>query len=133
LGKKGAAAEQLMWELLEIAAITLDEPLLASVPVESWKKTIETVVGRWKKPRKLILVFDEFQWIVEKSPELPSKPDNYVKCVCAVRCQRAGRTRHRWAVLPRYPVASRLPSSAFETELVRRSRSRFPSEREGPQ
>jgi hypothetical protein len=31
-------------------------------------------VQRWKKKDKLILVFDEFQWLVEKSPEL---------CICA--------------------------------------------------
>ena len=42
------------------------------MPVESWKKTIEVVVQRWGKKDKLILVFDEFQWLVEKSPELPS-------------------------------------------------------------
>jgi AAA+ ATPase superfamily predicted ATPase len=40
--------------------------------VESWKKSIEAVVQRWGKKDKLILVFDEFQWLVEKSPELPS-------------------------------------------------------------
>jgi AAA+ ATPase superfamily predicted ATPase len=61
-----------MREFLEIAAVALQEPLLATAPVESWKKVIETVIGRWKKPRKLILVFDEFQWIAEKSPDLTS-------------------------------------------------------------
>lgn len=72
LGKKGAPAEQLMREFLEIAALTLQEPLLADAPVESWKKVIETVVSRWQKRQKLILVLDEFQWIAEKSPELTS-------------------------------------------------------------
>jgi uncharacterized protein len=72
LGKQGAPAEQLMREFLEIAAVALQEPLLATAPVESWKKVIEAAVGRWRKPRKLILVFDEFQWIAEKSPELTS-------------------------------------------------------------
>jgi AAA+ ATPase superfamily predicted ATPase len=72
LGKQGAPAEQLMREFLEIAAVTLQEPLLATAPAESWKKVIEAAVGRWKKPRKLILVFDEFQWVAEKSPELTS-------------------------------------------------------------
>ena len=72
LGKKGAAAEQLMREFLELAAILLDEPLLATAPIEGWKKVIETVVGRWRKTEKLILVFDEFQWLAEKSPELAS-------------------------------------------------------------
>src|SRR5258708_15841326 len=39
---------------------------------EDQKKSIEGVVQRWGKKDKLILVFDEFQWLVEKSPELPS-------------------------------------------------------------
>jgi AAA+ ATPase superfamily predicted ATPase len=69
---KRAPADQMMREFLEGAAIFLEEPLLASMPVESWKKTIEAVVQRWGKKDKLILVFDEFQWLVEKSPELPS-------------------------------------------------------------
>jgi AAA+ ATPase superfamily predicted ATPase len=30
------------------------------------------VVDRWKRPEKLILVLDEFQWIAAASPELPS-------------------------------------------------------------
>jgi AAA+ ATPase superfamily predicted ATPase len=30
------------------------------------------VVDRWKGPAKLSLVLDEFQWMVEASPELPS-------------------------------------------------------------
>jgi AAA+ ATPase superfamily predicted ATPase len=72
LGKKGAPAEQLMREFLELAAVCLEEPLLATAPVEGWKKVIETVVTRWRRPEKLILVFDEFQWLAEKSPELPS-------------------------------------------------------------
>jgi hypothetical protein len=69
---KRAPADQMMREFLEGAAIFLEEPLLASMPVESWKKTIEAVIQRWGKKDKLILVFDEFQWLVEKSPELPS-------------------------------------------------------------
>lgn len=72
LGKKGARAEQLMRELLEIAAVSLNEPLLADAPVDNWKKAIESVVTRWHKKEKLILVFDEFQWIAEKSPEIMS-------------------------------------------------------------
>lgn len=72
LGKKGAPAEQLMREFLELAAVLLEEPLLATAPVEGWKKAIERVVNRWRRPEKLILVFDEFQWLAEKSPELAS-------------------------------------------------------------
>lgn len=69
---KQAAAGQLMREFLEIAASLFDEPLLASMPADNWKKAIEAVVSRWNGERKLILVFDEFQWIAEKSPEILS-------------------------------------------------------------
>lgn len=72
VGKRGAPAEQLMRELLRAAAVTLEEPLLADAPVDNWKQVIQTIVGRWKGGRKLILVLDEFQWIAEKSPELAS-------------------------------------------------------------
>jgi hypothetical protein len=40
VGKRGAPAQQLMRELLGAAAVTLDDPLLASAPVESWKQVI---------------------------------------------------------------------------------------------
>jgi hypothetical protein len=46
---KRAPADQMMREFLEEAAIFLEVPLLASMPVESWKKTIEAVVQRWEK------------------------------------------------------------------------------------
>jgi uncharacterized protein len=69
---KRAPAEQMMREFLENAAGLLDEPLLASMPVENWKKTIESVTSRWQGNEKLILIFDEFQWIAEKSPEILS-------------------------------------------------------------
>jgi AAA+ ATPase superfamily predicted ATPase len=69
---KRAPAEQMMREFLESAAALLEEPLLGSMPVETWKKTIEAVTSRWQKKEKLLLVFDEFQWIAEKSPEITS-------------------------------------------------------------
>lgn len=72
VGKKGAPAEQLQREFLELASILLDEPLLATAPLEGWKKIFESVVSRWRKAEKLILVLDEFQWLAEKSPELAS-------------------------------------------------------------
>lgn len=72
LGKKGAPASQMMREFLELASSLMQEPLLATAPVESWKKVFNAVFGRWRSDEKLILVLDEFQWLAEKSPELPS-------------------------------------------------------------
>jgi uncharacterized protein len=71
LGKRAPAAMQIR-EFLEESAAVLGEPLLASLSTDSWKVAIDAVVSRWHAPEKLVLCFDEFQWIVEQSPELPS-------------------------------------------------------------
>ncbi len=71
LGKQAGAAVQ-MGEFLDEAARFLDEPLLAQASMRSWKEALVAVTGRWKGPGKLMLVLDEFQWIVGASPELPS-------------------------------------------------------------
>jgi len=71
VGKVAPAGLQLR-EFLEVAARALDEPLLGELGVDSWRKALEAVVGRWKGPGKLVLAFDEFQWTAQASPELPS-------------------------------------------------------------
>ncbi|MCC6335225.1 MAG: ATP-binding protein [Myxococcales bacterium] len=71
VGKVAPAALQLK-EFLQEAARVLDEPLLAEVEPDTWKRALELTVGRWKGPGKLVLVLDEFQWMVEGSRELPS-------------------------------------------------------------
>ncbi len=71
LGKQAPAGMQI-GELLGEAAVALEEPLLAGLSVESWAAALDAVVSRWKSDRKLVLAFDEFQWIVGASPELPS-------------------------------------------------------------
>lgn len=69
LGKRAPAAMQIR-EFLEEAAAVLQQPLLAAISTNSWKVAIESVISQWHSPQKLILCFDEFQWIVEQSPEL---------------------------------------------------------------
>lgn len=71
LGKRAPAAMQIR-EFLEESAAVLGEPLLASFSTDSWKVAINAVVSQWRSTEKLVLCFDEFQWIVEQSPELPS-------------------------------------------------------------
>jgi AAA+ ATPase superfamily predicted ATPase len=71
LGKAAPAALQIR-EFLREAARSLQEPLLASLSVESWSDALAAVIGRWRGPGKLPLVLDEFQWIAGASPELPS-------------------------------------------------------------
>lgn len=72
LGKKAMAQFQIR-EFLEVAAETFGEPLFATANVVDWKAALELVINS-RKPsgRKLVLVFDEFQWTAEASPELPS-------------------------------------------------------------
>jgi len=69
VGKTAPGALQLK-EFLADAARTLDEPLLAHLPANDWRTALATVVAKAKG--KLVLAFDEFQWLVGASPELPS-------------------------------------------------------------
>lgn len=71
MGKTAPAALQLR-ELLQQAARVLDEPLLAAMSTTSWKEALMAIVARFRGPGKLVLVLDEFQWMVGASPELPS-------------------------------------------------------------
>jgi AAA+ ATPase superfamily predicted ATPase len=69
---KRAPGDSQMAEFLEIAARSLDEPLLAQARVSTWKAAFELAVSRWKGRGKLVLALDEFQWMAEASPELTS-------------------------------------------------------------
>jgi AAA+ ATPase superfamily predicted ATPase len=70
LGKQAPAHVQI-GEFLEESAAALDEPLLAGYAADTWRAALDAVVSRCPG-RKLIIAFDEFQWIVSASPELPS-------------------------------------------------------------
>ncbi len=59
-------------ELLRVAAEVLKVPLLAQVSPEGWRAAFLLIEEAWKGPGKLILALDEFQWMVESSPELPA-------------------------------------------------------------
>lgn len=71
LGKKAPSGLQIR-EFLEVAATVLGEPLLATYPARGWDEAIDAVLARRQPGTKIALAFDEFQWIVEASPELPS-------------------------------------------------------------
>jgi hypothetical protein len=71
VGKRAAAEVQLQ-EFLETASRSLEEPLLAQVKTPTWKSALELVMERAPRQGKLALVLDEFQWLAEASPELPS-------------------------------------------------------------
>jgi AAA+ ATPase superfamily predicted ATPase len=59
-------------EFLEVAARSLGEPLLASQAASGWREALTAVADHWTSSRKLILALDEFQWMAESAPELPS-------------------------------------------------------------
>jgi len=71
LGKKAPPHLQ-MKGFLEEAARAFDQPLLASVSASDWHTAITTALGQRGQGGKLVLVFDEFQWTAQASPELPS-------------------------------------------------------------
>ncbi len=71
VGKRAPEGLQIR-EFLQVAATVVDEPLLATYPASSWADAIDAVLARRPNGEKLVLAFDEFQWIVEASPELPS-------------------------------------------------------------
>lgn len=58
-------------EFLKAAAVELNDGLLAAAPWSSWKEALSNVVSRFKGPRRLVLVLDEFQWLAQEAPELP--------------------------------------------------------------
>ena len=70
LGKKAPARLQ-MAELAREAAVALGQPLLARFQ-GSWKELLVALEEQHAGDGKLVVVLDEFQWLVEGSPELPS-------------------------------------------------------------
>lgn len=72
-GKQAPRGEQIR-EFLTTASRALDDPLVGKVRLEDWKEALEMVVARWSRVRddRLILALDEFQWMAQASPELPS-------------------------------------------------------------
>jgi AAA+ ATPase superfamily predicted ATPase len=71
LGKMAPAALQIR-EFLQEAARVLDEPLLSSLPANSWSEVFAAVTSKCQPQAKFVIALDEFQWMVEASPELPS-------------------------------------------------------------
>lgn len=67
---QGTASHQLR-SFMRCAAEALGEALLAEAHVGDWERALTLVMERAGKGR-LVLVLDEFQWLCERSPELPS-------------------------------------------------------------
>lgn len=59
-------------EFMRAAAAALSRPELAAAVPATWDAALRLVVAAAPRGRKLVLVLDEFQWLCESSPELPS-------------------------------------------------------------
>lgn len=68
---QGTAAQQLRSFMLT-AADALGEPLLALAQPGGWEQALSLVMEAFPKGRRQLVVLDEFQWLCESSPELPS-------------------------------------------------------------
>jgi len=71
LGKQAPEQVQIK-EFLESASIKLCQPLLASLATDNWKDAIKSILSQLTTDEKFVIVLDEFQWIVDSAPELPS-------------------------------------------------------------
>jgi AAA+ ATPase superfamily predicted ATPase len=68
---QGTAAQQLR-SFLRTAAEALGRGLLAEVAVSDWEQALRLVMAEVPPGKRLVLVLDEFQWLCESAPELPS-------------------------------------------------------------
>ncbi len=71
LGQQVPPALQLR-AFLRAVAETLKLDWLRSVEISDWQAAFRLVGEHWPKDEPMVLVLDEFQWIVEGSPEIPS-------------------------------------------------------------
>ena len=70
-GKRAPAALQIR-EFLAAAAAAWNEPLLAGLAASGWREALQAAAGRAPAGTRWVLALDEFQWMAEASPELPS-------------------------------------------------------------
>lgn len=59
-------------DFMRAAAEWLGAPQLSESGPASWESALRLVIGAAPKERKLVLVLDEFQWLCQSSPQLPS-------------------------------------------------------------
>lgn len=71
LGKQAPAGVQLR-EFMESAAQSLNQPSLAMMNPADWRSALDLVLEQKPKQQKLVVILDEFQWIVESDNVLPS-------------------------------------------------------------
>ena len=77
LGKQAPAKLQLQ-EFMQNSAFALEQPLLERISADGWQQAISTAIEQVASDEKIVLIFDEFQWTVEASPELPSVLQSFI-------------------------------------------------------
>src|ERR1035441_8132155 len=102
VGKQAPTSLQ-VHEFLITAADALEMPLLGKTAIADWKTALSETVRAWTKPRKLILVLDEFQWSVEQDRSLPS----VLQELCVLENHQFNQF---WQ--DRFPVPQSLPMAA---------------------
>lgn len=71
LGKQTSRRLQIK-DFMEATADGLGRPSLAGANPDDWRNAIQLAVDSKPEHKKLVIVLDEFQWMVETSEELPS-------------------------------------------------------------
>lgn len=71
LGEQSVAGVQ-QASFMESLGECLEQPTLGQTTVTNWKQALQLLNEQWPTNEPLLLVLDEFQWMVEASPELPS-------------------------------------------------------------
>ena len=71
LGKQAPSMVQLK-SFMEQASLALDDPLIERIQMDDWEEALDLCVERLTANGKAVLVLDEFQWMVEMAPDLPS-------------------------------------------------------------
>lgn len=72
VGSRSDKRSQIHHFLKELSLL-MDDSSLSRLPIYDWDTVFEQLDNYIKKCRKkVVVVFDEFQWLVESSPEIPS-------------------------------------------------------------
>lgn len=75
LGQQATAASQLA-SFLECLGECLACPSLGQTQVNNWQQAFDLTLEMWPENEPIVIVLDEFQWVVGASPELPSLLQN---------------------------------------------------------
>jgi hypothetical protein len=76
LGKIAPRSLQIK-EFLKETSRAIDEPLMHTLSTDNWSDVFSALTSKTQSKHKVIIALDEFQWLVQTSPELPSVIQEY--------------------------------------------------------